>query len=218
MGVLYKMLNFTTSKLLLNRPNSKIDGSIISIQQINIILAVCDNLISQNIDGDIVEFGCYVGESSKYLRMILDHYCSDKNLYVYDSFEGLPPLSKYEEHTSWKSGTLKTTEDILVSNFISNGLKVPIITKGWFKNIQENQLPNKICFGFLDGDFYDSIFDSLSLVYPKLSTGGCIIFHDYERPDLPGVKAAVEDYIAKIDNDSFVLYKIYDQLGVLIKS
>lgn len=210
------MLNNQISDLLLNRPNNTIDASIISRGQINVIISILDNILKQNIFGDVVEFGCYVGESSKYLRMILDHYCSDKKLYVYDSFDGLPELSKYEEHSGWRSGTLKTSIDILKSNFNNNGLKLPIITKGWFKDIQPNQLPENICFGFLDGDFYDSIFDSLSLVYPKLSNGGCLIFHDYERNDLPGVKAAVDEYLKNI-MDNYLLFKIYDQLGVLIK-
>lgn len=211
------MLNSKISSLLLKRPNTKIDSSIISEQQINIILSIFDSILNQKIEGDVVEFGCYVGESSKYLRMMLDHHLSSKSLYVYDSFDGLPSLSKYEENTGWRAGTLKTTEEVLISNFNNNGLKIPIITKGWFKDILPNQLPNKICFGFLDGDFYDSIFDSLSLVYPKLSNGGCIVFHDYERPDLPGVKAAIEDYMKNFTSDSFILFKSYDQLGTLIK-
>jgi O-methyltransferase len=210
------MLNNQIPELLLSRPNNTIDASIISRGQINAILCVLDSILKQNIIGDIVEFGCYVGESSKYLRMILDHYCSDKKLYVYDSFDGLPELSKYEENSGWKSGTLKTSIDILKSNFTNNGLKLPIITQGWFKDIKSDQLPENISFGFLDGDFYDSIFDSLSLVYPKLSKGGCIIFHDYERQDLPGVKAAVDEYLKNIE-DNYLLFKIYDQLGVLVK-
>ncbi len=212
------MISFQNANLLLQRPNSTIDSSIISKEQIKFILSLLDNILQSNIDGDIVEFGCYVGESSKYLRMMLDHHLSIKSLYVYDSFEGLPSLSDYEKNTGWKSGTLKTTKDILLNNFFNNGLKPPIITKGWFKDIEHYQVPNKICFGFLDGDFYDSIFDSLSLVYPKLSVGGCIIFHDYERPDLPGVKAAIDKYLTNFSINNYALFKIYEQLGVLIKT
>ena len=45
---------------------------------------------------------------------------SSKKLFVYDSFEGLPPLSKWEENTGWRAGTLKSTEEILTSNFEQN--------------------------------------------------------------------------------------------------
>jgi hypothetical protein len=41
-----------------------------------------------------------------------------------------------------------------------------------------------------------------------------VVFHDYERPDLPGVKAAVEDILQ--DRPNKILFKIFDQLGVYI--
>ena len=212
------MINSTVAELLLNRPNNTIDGSIISRDQIKILLSVLDNILKQDIAGDVVEIGCYVGESSKYLRMMLDYYRSNKNLYVYDSFEGLPPLSKYEENTGWRAGTLKTSEDILLFNFYNNGLRPPIITKGWFKDVPSHSIPDKICFAFLDGDFYDSIYDSLNQIYSKMSRGSAIIFHDYERPDLPGVKAAILDFVSQtnIDSDKILLLKIFEQLGILI--
>ena len=37
-------------------------------QQILNILTKLSEVIENNIDGDIVELGCYVGESSKYIR------------------------------------------------------------------------------------------------------------------------------------------------------
>lgn len=211
------MLNFSTANYLLNQPNSKIDASIISIDQIRILISVLESTLRNNIPGDVVEFGCYVGESSKYLRMMLNKYDSDKELYVYDSFEGLPPLSSYEINTGWRSGTLKTSQEVLIENFISNNLKPPIVYKSWFSDIPSQAIPNNISFAFLDGDFYESIRDSLKIVYPRLSVGGCIIFHDYERPDLPGVKAAVDEYLLSLNYNSYICFRIFDQLGVLIK-
>lgn len=212
------MIDSQVADLLLNRPNNAVDGSIISREQIRVLLSVLDSILQKNIPGDIVEFGCYVGESSKYLRMILDYYRSDKNLYVYDSFEGLPPLSTYEENTGWRAGTLKTSEDILLSNFYNNGLRPPIVTKAWFKDISDSNIPDSISFAFLDGDFYDSIYDSLNKIYHKMSRGSAILFHDYERPDLPGVKAAIVDFIsqANIQSENILLLKIYHELGILI--
>lgn len=211
------MIDSQVADLLLNRPNNTVDGSIISREQIRVLLSVLDSILQKNIPGDVVEFGCYVGESSKYLRMMLDYYRSDKNLYVYDSFEGLPPLSKYEENTGWRAGTLKTSEDILLSNFYNNGLRPPIVTKGWFKNIPDSNIPDRISFAFLDGDFYDSIYDSLNKIYHRMSRGSAILFHDYERPDLPGVKAAISNFITeKYIEDNILLLKIYHEIGILV--
>ena len=116
---------------------------------------------------------------------------SSKKLFVYDSFEGLPPLSKWEENTGWRAGTLKSTEEILTSNFEQNNLPTPIIHKDWFKDVPEDKIPERISFAFLDGDFYDSIYDSLNKVFDRVADGGYICFHDYQRNDLPGVRAAI---------------------------
>jgi O-methyltransferase len=210
------MISFKIADLLLTRPNKMVDSSIISREQIRYLLGLLESTINSDVCGDIVEFGCFVGESSKYFRMMLDNKLSNKKLFVYDSFEGLPELSDYEKNTGWRPGTLKTTEDILINNFYSNGLVPPIITKGWFCDIPKDKIPNKISFAFLDGDFYQSIYDSFSKIYSGLSEGSVVVFHDYERHDLPGVKAAAEDVLKSKGKDSSILFKIYDQLGVYI--
>jgi O-methyltransferase len=179
---------------IMNFHNKQVDSSIINGEQIKKLVEYLLDTIDNNIDGDVVELGCYVGESSKYLMKTLVETNSNKKLYVYDSFEGLPDLSKWEINTGWKPRTLVTSEDILTSNFIENNLPTPIITKGWFYDIPENKLPEKISFAFLDGDFYDSIYDSLVKVYDRVVDGGYIFFHDYKRNDLPGVEAAIKDF------------------------
>jgi hypothetical protein len=141
---------------------------------------------------------------------------SNKKLYVYDSFEGLPDLSDWEINSGWKPGTLNTTEEVLIRNFKQNNLPIPIIHKDWFKNIPDYKIPEKICFAFLDGDFYDSIYDSLEKIFDKVSDGGHILFHDYERNDLPGVRAAIEDFLSK-RGLPYTVIKVADQLGLLIK-
>ena len=197
--------------------NIKKDPTIINDSQISFLVLYLLEAINNIIEGDVVELGCYVGESSKYLQKTIVETCTDKKLYVYDSFEGLPPLSKYEENTGWTEGGLTTTEDVLKENFINNSLPIPTITKGWFKDIRDDQLPEKICFAFLDGDFYDSIYDSLNKVYDRVSEDGYIFIHDYDRADLPGVKAAVFDFFNE-RGYKFDIVKLCDQLAVIQKN
>jgi O-methyltransferase len=174
--------------------NKQVDSSIIDVNQVRKLVEYLLDTIENKIEGDVVELGCYVGESSKYLMNTLVETNSDKKLYVYDSFEGLPDLSKWEMNTGWRPRTLVTSQDVLTDNFIQNNLPTPIITKGWFRDIPEDKLPEKISFAFLDGDFYDSIYDSLVKVYDRVVDGGYIFFHDYKRNDLPGVEAAIKDF------------------------
>ena len=204
-------------KKILSFENKQIDSSIISFSQIEYLVYYLSTTLENKIDGDIVEFGCYVGESSKYLMKTLVEYKSNKKLYVYDSFEGLPDLSKWEINTGWKPRTLKTSEDVLKENFTINNLPIPEIHKDWFCNIPDYKIPKKISFAFLDGDFYDSIYDSLSKIYDKVVDGGYILFHDYDRNDLPGVKAAIKDFFSE-KNINFEVVEVSPQLGVFRKN
>lgn len=197
--------------------NKQVDGSIINSEQIKNLVNYLLETIENEVDGDVVEFGCYVGESSKYLMKCIEMTESDKKLFVYDSFDGLPELSKWEENSGWRPGTLKSTEEILIKNFEQNNITVPIIHKDWFKNVPEDKIPEKISFAFLDGDFYDSIYDSLEKVYDKVVDGGYIFFHDYNRLDLPGVKAAVEDFF-KHKGIDFNVFEICKELGIFKKN
>ena len=202
---------------ILSFTNKKIDSSIINDEQIkNLVFYLLDS-IDNNVEGDVVEFGCYVGESSKYLMKTLLESNSNKKLFVYDSFEGLPPLSKWEENSGWRAGTLKSSEEVLISNFEQNNLPLPIIHKDWFKNVPEDKIPEKISFAFLDGDFYDSIYDSLSKVFDRVTDGGYICFHDYQRNDLPGVRAAIED-VFKEKGVDYTVEEVCEQLGVYRKN
>jgi O-methyltransferase len=206
---------------LLNRilsfENKRVDGSIISFEEISLMVEYLIETIDSNIEGDVVEFGCYVGENSKYTMKTLMETNSSKQLYLYDSFEGLPEQSEWEKGTGWRPGSLKTTEEVLFNNFKQNGLKIPIVHKDWFKDVPEYKIPDKISFAFLDGDFYDSIYDSLEKVYDKVSEGGYIFFHDYNRHDLPGVAAAIEDFMKK-RNLYFEVTQIVNNLGVMKKT
>lgn len=209
-------MNTELKEEILNFDNNQIDPTIINREQIEKIVENLLIVLDKDIVGDVVELGCYVGESSKYLMQSLVKYNSTKKLYVYDSFEGLPDLSKWEENTGWTPRTLKTTQDVLMKNFINNDLPIPFVHKNWFKDIPDDVLPEHICFAFLDGDFYESIYDSLVKIFEKIPIGGYILFHDYDRPDLPGVRGAVEQFLTErgLQNTTTV---IADQLGLYIK-
>lgn len=120
-----------------------------------------------------------------------------KRLWIYDSFEGLPEKSSADNSVlgvDFKGGELMVTKREVKERFLRAGLPVPVIKKGWFAELRSEDLPDEIAFSFLDGDFYESIRDSLGLVVPKMSEGGVMVVHDYSNPALPGVKKAVDEW------------------------
>lgn len=146
--------------------------------------------------GDFVELGCYKGDTSLMLAEVLKD--TDKKLWIYDSFEGLPKKSEKDNSPlgeNFKEGELLVTKREVKERFLRAGLKVPVIKKAWFSELKSEDLPDKIAFAFLDGDFYESISDGLKLVENRMSEGGVLIVHDYNNPALPGVKRAVDEWI-----------------------
>lgn len=160
------------------------------------------------VEGDFVELGCYKGDTSLLLAEVLRDFNtklvekpvenSVKKLWIYDSFEGLPEKSVADESAlgqDFKDGELLVTKREVKERFLRAGLPVPVIKKAWFKDLDEADLPDKIAFAFLDGDFYESIKDSLKLIEGEIMHGGVILVHDYYNPALPGVMKAVDEWL-----------------------
>ncbi|MBQ3352776.1 class I SAM-dependent methyltransferase [Candidatus Saccharibacteria bacterium] len=151
---------------------------------------------SLDLEGDFVELGCYKGDTSLILADLLQN--SGKKLWIYDSFEGLPEKTiedNSEIGRDFKKGELLVSKREVKARFLRAGMKVPIIKKAWFRDLRREDLPERIAFAFLDGDFYESIKDSLALVEDRIVDGGVIVVHDYTNLALPGVAKAVDEWI-----------------------
>ena len=160
------------------------------------ILNLCKDCFET--DGDVVEFGCYEGDTSLEFAKILRK--TDKKLWIYDSFEGLPEKSKFDQSglgENFQAGALAVSKRTVKLRFLRAELPVPLIKKAWFSDLTPDDLPEKICFAFLDGDLYESIRDSLRLVEDKIPKNGIIVVHDYNNPALPGVAKAVDEWLDK---------------------
>jgi O-methyltransferase len=164
-----------------------------------VILTELEKALDSGITGDIVEFGCYTGTTSLFIQRMLIAKGSTKNLHTYDSFDGLPEKSKQDESPlgiDFKRGELRSTKSEFIHNFRKANLPLPIICKKWFHEVEDHEIPDRMCFAFLDGDYYKSIRSSLSLVLPRMQPGGIIIVDDYTNPALPGAKKAVDEVLS----------------------
>lgn len=169
----------------------------VSKQETEEILRLAEKSLSAT--GDFVELGCYKGETSLLLARLLKSCNSDKKLWLYDSFAGLPEKTVEDASTAgeqFKAGELFVSKREVVEKFKRSGLPFPIIKKAFFEDLNPvSDLPLRIAFAFCDGDLYGSIKTSLQLVLPKLADDGIIIVHDYNNPELPGSSRAVDEFL-----------------------
>lgn len=162
-----------------------------------VVLRELDSCLQRGIGGDVVEFGCYIGTTSLFMRRLMNERASTAALYAYDSFEGLPTKITQDNSAAgeqFKAGELRVSKKQFLHEFTKANLSPPITYRAWFADLTPQQVPEQISFAFLDGDFYQSIMDSLRLVWPRLATGGTITIDDYQRAALPGVERAVHDF------------------------
>ncbi|HMR73216.1 MAG TPA: TylF/MycF/NovP-related O-methyltransferase, partial [Candidatus Saccharibacteria bacterium] len=171
---------------------------------LSIILHELQRIVDVGISGDVVEFGCYVGTTSVPMAKQLKN--SGRTLYVYDSFEGLPEKTNEDKSPAgeqFRAGELRASKQQFIQNFKKAGLPLPIIKKGWFDQLSDQDIPSTIAFAFLDADYYRSVKDPLLLISPHMSLGSTIIIDDYANEALPGAARAVDEWILAHDHSSF---------------
>jgi O-methyltransferase len=140
-----------------------------------------------DIPGEVVELGCHAGLTTVLMKKTMNQLQSNKQLHVYDSFEGLPEKTQFDgELEMFEKGSCKSAKETLIQNFTKFHLELPHIHEGWFKDTLPTRLPPRVCFAHLDGDFYTSIKESLEYVYPRLSKGAVVIIDDYCDPEVHG--------------------------------
>lgn len=203
-GRLVALLNKVANKLRLPyrilRPT--FTGNHTNVERRVNIFHLLTSVLWQGIPGDVVELGCNKGHTSVLLQRILQHYDPSRTLHLYDSFEGLPQPGQEDGATPYEGGTMKVAPAVIRESFERYHLPLPTIHPGWFDVTLASELPGRIAFAYLDGDFFSSIRVSLQEVYPRLSAGAICVVDDYCDPArcdwnfLPGVKRACDEFFA----------------------
>lgn len=183
-------------------------------RELKVILSELVTQLTSHREGSVVELGCYIGTTSLFIRRILDHYKSTIPFHVYDSFVGLPVKSTLDNSPAgeqFRVGELAVSRKMFELQFKKAGLVAPIIHKGWFSDLTRSDIPHNITFAYLDGDYYNSILDSLRLVWPNLAPGACVVIDDYANEALPGAARAVDEWLK--DHDASI--RVQASLAVL---
>ncbi len=158
-----------------------------------------EDVLKNNIKGDMIETGVWRGGACIFMRLILKKYgVKDKIVYVADSFEGLPKpdVVKYPKDANdihHIIDILKVSVEEVQNNFKTCGVlddQVKFL-KGWFKDTLNHPPFERLSILRLDGDMYESTWDVLTNLYDKLSIGGYVIIDDYA---LTACHAAVDEF------------------------
>ena len=154
--------------------------------------------------GDVCEFGIAQGATSALIANEIRG--SDKSLWLFDSFEGLPrptnrdvllddiynlgSIEKYQ-------GTMAFGQEQVMGRLkaITFPLERVKIVRGFIeKTATYASLPEEICFAYVDFDFYEPIKIALELLDSRLPIGGVVIVDDYGFFS-EGAQVAVDEFV-----------------------
>lgn len=146
------------------------------------------------LDGDIVECGSYNGGSGAIMAR-----ASQKKIWMFDSFEGLPPPTKEDGESTiaryyrgWDRGSVEKVHRAFSMLGISDQNYICI--KGWFQDTLPRSSITKIALLHIDADWYESVRFVLEQLYEKVQPGGYVVVDDYGHWE--GCKKAIDEFIA----------------------
>lgn len=177
------------------------------------VAALCDGvryIIKNGIPGGFVECGVWRGGSMMVVaKVLLSLGVEDRELYLYDTFEGMPEpgledvafdgmsarahLSAAERVPGRNVWAIASREDVERN---MNGTNYPRelihLVEGRVEDTIPGTLPGQISLLRLDTDWYSSTRHELMHLVPRIAPGGVLILDDYGHWE--GARKAADEY------------------------
>ncbi|MFA5267305.1 MAG: TylF/MycF/NovP-related O-methyltransferase [Methanoregula sp.] len=155
------------------------------------------------LEGEVCEFGTGQGVISALLAYEIKN--TKKNIWLFDSFEGFAKpsekdilindvfhLGSVEDY----KGMMSFPEDMIRARLSAINFpldRIRIIPGFIEKTIQGPKLPERVCFAYVDFDFYDPILIALDFLDTVIQPGGFIVIDDYNFFS-KGAKTAADEF------------------------
>jgi hypothetical protein len=184
-----------------------------SVERMYALWEACRYIGKAGLEGDVVECGVWRGGSSMMAALALSEAGERRRMWLYDTFEGMPPPSDRDVDYTGASAVSALEGDV----------RAPGVSNNWawatLEDVQSNmtateypaellryvpgkveetipaQAPERICLLRLDTDWYESTRHELEHLYPRLVKGGVLIIDDYGHWE--GARGAVDEYFAE---------------------
>ena len=167
-------------------------------------LELCES--ASHVQGCVVECGVWRGGMSGGIADLLGQ---EREYFLFDSFEGLPPPEMIDgpdmiecirdKTPDYHDNCVASQEEAERSMQMSAAKRYRIV-KGWFdKTIPTFTAPSPIAILRLDGDLYDSTRICLKHLYGQMAEGGIVILDDYDYWE--GCARATHDFLAEFSRN-----------------
>lgn len=158
------------------------------------------------LQGNVAELGVFEGDFAR----LINREFPDRNLYLFDTFEG---FSKHDV----KFDTTNNLSTSVAGEFCCREIETVLskmfhrdkcfVKKGYFPQ-SASSIDESFVFVSIDVDLYRPTLEGLKFFYPKLANGGYIFVHDYNSNRFLGVKKAVREFCSHHNASYFPLHDI----------
>lgn len=165
-------------------------------------------IIVNDIPGDMVECGVFMGGSSMIMAEVLKHLGSTRTVWLFDTFDGVPMPDEKDltfdgdslkdwyiaerVDTDNKSCWCYTALDTVKFNFAKCDYSHVQFIEGKVEDTIPSNGPKLISLLRVDVDLVNPTRHVLDEFYPRISTSGHLVLDDYGH--FPKIKETVDDY------------------------
>ena len=193
--------------------------TMLSVERLNNLQTCVETALAEGVPGDFIEAGVWRGGATILMRAVLAAYhVTDRTVWVADSFQGFPTrLGSIDAQGSDFTGGLgadlfRVDADEVRRNFSRYGLldgQVQFVI-GWFSETLGRSPISALAVLRVDCDLFQSTWDVLHALYPKVSEGGFVIVDDYGA--FAECRRAVDQY--RLENDITEPIEWIDDVGI----
>jgi hypothetical protein len=166
-----------------------------------------EDLLSQldgclEVDGDVVECGSDLAGTTIIMAKHLERRGKSKRIHACDSFRGFDPEELEREKSR---GWAAVRDDRFTQTSVSyvtrklERLRVADrvrVVPGFFQDTLE-AIDGPLCFVFIDCDLKDSLVYCAETLWPRLASGGRMVFDDYAAPHFKGAKIGIDEFVER---------------------
>jgi O-methyltransferase len=149
-------------------------------------------LEAAGVPGAFAELGVWRGNSAKVIHSL----APDRELYLLDTFEGLPAERSEFDPASGSSRHFADVSVEGVRNFVGRSERVHFVIGSFPDSACVIPADERFAFVHIDCDLYEPVKAGLEFFYPRMSRKGLIVVHDFASGRWPGVPRAVGEFLA----------------------
>ncbi|MFD3516738.1 TylF/MycF/NovP-related O-methyltransferase [Streptomyces sp. NPDC058657] len=193
--------------------------SMTSPERLNAFILATRHVVKHNIPGAIVECGVWRGGSMQACaKTLLAEGVEDRELYLFDTFEGMTPPTEEDKRLDGKSaqelldiqGKDRPIWAVATLDDVKSGFeKVPYpaerihYVQGKVEDTVPGEAPEQISILRLDTDWYASTKHELEHLYSRLVSGGVLLIDDYGY--WQGSRQAVDEFLEETGEQLLLL-------------